>query len=112
VERDDRIVELAMIESLSDIFSKLPWLKNYRVPGYPDYVISVRFRLPPFIIEDVLVRIDSVECRLFLCTVICQPEKPWRINKGDKILVEYYYFEHEYRLICPTIEEKFDFKWL
>ena len=101
-----------MTESLSDIFSTLPWLKNYQVPGYTDNVISVRFRLPPFITEDVLVRIDSVECRRFQSTVICQPEKPWRINKEDKILVEYYYFEHEYRLICPTIEERFGFRWL
>jgi hypothetical protein len=101
-----------MNESLSDIFSTLHWLKNYRIQGYPDDVISVRFRLPPYITEDVLVRIDSIECRRFHCTLICQPEKPWRINKGDKILVEYYHFEHEYRLICPTIEEKFGFTWL
>jgi hypothetical protein len=101
-----------MTESLPDIFSTLPWLKNYQVPGYPDNVISVRFRLPPFITEDVHVRIDSIEGRRFQCTIICQPEKSWRINKGDKILVEYYYFEHEYRLICQTIEEKFGFTWL
>jgi hypothetical protein len=101
-----------MTEVISDIFSTLPWLKNYRVHGYPDNVISVRFRLPPFINEDLLVRIDSIEDRIFHCTLICQPEKPWRINKGDKILVEYYYFEREYRLICPTIEEKFGFRWL
>jgi hypothetical protein len=32
-----------MTESLSDIFSNLPWLKNYQVPGYPDNVITVEF---------------------------------------------------------------------
>jgi hypothetical protein len=73
-----------MTESLSDIFITLPWLKNYQVPGYPDNVISVRFRLLPFITEDVLVRIDAVEGRIFQCTVICQPEKPWSDQQGGE----------------------------
>jgi hypothetical protein len=101
-----------MTEFLSDTFSTLPWLKNYQVPGCPENVIKVWFRWPPFRTEHVLVRINALEEKIFRCTVVRQPEKDWRINKGDKILVEYYYFAKEYRLVCRTIEEKFGFKWL
>ena len=101
-----------MTEFLSETFSTLPWLKNYQVPGCPENVIKVWFHWPPFRTEHVLVRINALEEKIFRCTVVRQPEKDWRINKGDKILVEYYYFAKEYRLVCRTIEEKFGFKWL
>jgi hypothetical protein len=91
---------------------ELIWLKAYRIPGYTENVIRVRFHRPPFITEFVLVRIDSLEGKTFHCTVVRAPKKDWRINKGDPILVEYYYFEKEYRLLCRTIEEKFGFEWL
>jgi hypothetical protein len=83
-----------------------------RVAGYPDNVFKVHCRRSAIISEEVLVRIDSVEDHTFHCTVVCQPQKDWRIKMGDQILVEYYYFEQENRLFCPTIEEKFDFHWL
>jgi hypothetical protein len=94
------------------LFFGLPWVKQYLVPGCPENVIRVQFRRPAFITEDVLVRIDSVEGRTFHCTVVCQPKKDWRINKGDTVLVEYYYFENAYRLVCRTIEKKFGFEWV
>jgi len=98
-------------------FRDVPWLKAYRISGCPDNVIRVQFRRPDFInpaiiTEDVLVRIDSFGERLFYCTVVRQPTKNWRVNKGDRVLVEYYFFENAYRLICRTIEEKFGFEWL
>lgn len=91
---------------------ELTWLKAYRVPGCQNNVIRVRLHRPPFITEQVLVRIDALERKIFHCTVVRQPEKDWRIKKGDPVLVEYYFFEKEYRLVCRTIEENFGFTWL
>jgi hypothetical protein len=80
-------------------------------------VILVEFRRPdikdPRIVkEKVRVRIDSLENRTFSCTVLLQPEKDWGINAGDLVLVEYYFFENQYRLVCRTVEKKFGFEWL
>jgi hypothetical protein len=95
-----------------DDFWNLPWLKDYNVDGCPDNVIKVQFRRPPFISEEVLVRIDALENRTFHCTVVVQPKKDWRINKGDHVLVEYFFFENAHLLVCRTIERKFGFEWL
>ncbi len=80
-----------------------------RLPGKRD---QGPVHWPPFRTEHVLVRIDVLEGKIFRCTVVQQPEKDWRINTGDQVLVEYYYFEKEYQLICRTVEEQFGFKWL
>jgi hypothetical protein len=95
----------------------LTWLKAFRFPGGLDNIIELDFRRPDFenpriLHEKVRVRIDSIEGRTFSCTVVCQPKKDWRINKGDRVLVEYYFFENAYWLACTTVEEKFGFEWL
>ena len=97
-------------------FRELPWLEHYRVAGCPDDVIRVEFRRPeinpPAIIKEyVLIRIDSIENRKFHCTVVSTPKKDWKINKGDRVLVEYYFFEGTFRLVCRTLEDTFGFEW-
>jgi hypothetical protein len=96
---------------------ELTWLKAYRVSGCPDNVITVEFRRPDFnnpmiIKEKVRVRIDSLQGHTFTCTVVLQPEKDWRINKGDLVLVDFFLFENAHLLACRTVEDKFGFEWL
>lgn len=115
-----RMVEnfsLRKLERTMSELDKLTWLKYYRVAGCPDDVIRVEFRVPDFINpaiikESVLVRIDSVENRKFHCTVVSNPKKDWKLRKGDRVLVEYYYFENAHHLVCRTLEDLFGFEWI
>ena len=106
-----------MDDSLQKKIQGLPWLKSYQIPGCPEDVIMVDFRRPDFkkpviLRENVWVRIDSIEGHVFRCTVVRQPRMDWKINKGDPILVEYYFFENAHWFSCVTVEEKFGFEWL
>ena len=92
-----------------DKFPELEWLKKFRVAGYPD-VIRVPFRMPPFQLEYVPVRIDQYEKGIFHCTVLCQPRMNCRINKGDSVKVVHFRFEGQHELRCPTIENVNEFE--
>lgn len=101
---------------LAASLEKLPWLEYYRVGGCPDDIIRVEFRRPqldpPRIIkEEVIVRINSIENRNLHCMLVTNTRSDWNLKKGDPVIVEYYFFERAYHLVCRTLEDKFGFNW-